>query len=213
MRKTGFNGYVYDFSVDYDATDVDDIVDIHKYLMKKTTQCNKMFGFVKKVFFVGLSTLTSVNSLSCILMNNQKCKTRPQIVNVNSGEPVFFLFNIKTSKCSGSCNNINDPYAKPCVPDVVKNLNVKFFNLMSRTNETRHIKWHETCKCNCRLDSSGCNNKQRWNIDKCRCECSELIKECVIKDLFGILVIVSVNDKSCDVSEYLNYENCKCRKK
>ena len=93
MRKTGFNGYVYDFSVDYDATDVDDIVDIHKYLMKKTTQCNKMFGFVKKVFFVGLSflsTLTSVNSLSCILMNNQKCKTRPQIVNVNSGEPLLF---------------------------------------------------------------------------------------------------------------------------
>ena len=35
MKKTGFNGYVYDFSVDYDATDVDDIVDIHKYLMKK----------------------------------------------------------------------------------------------------------------------------------------------------------------------------------
>ena len=35
MKKTGFSGYVYDFSVDYDATDVDDIVDIHKYLMKK----------------------------------------------------------------------------------------------------------------------------------------------------------------------------------
>ena len=35
MKKTGFNGYVYDFSVDYDATDVDDIKDIHKYLMKK----------------------------------------------------------------------------------------------------------------------------------------------------------------------------------
>ena len=35
MKKTGFNGYAYDFSVDYDATDVDDIKDIHKYLMKK----------------------------------------------------------------------------------------------------------------------------------------------------------------------------------
>ena len=44
-----------------------------------------------------------------------------------------------------------------CVPDVVKNLNVKVFNLMSRTNETRHIKWHETCKCKCRLDASVCN--------------------------------------------------------
>ena len=35
MQKIGFNGYVYDFNVDYDATDVDDIVAIHKCLMKK----------------------------------------------------------------------------------------------------------------------------------------------------------------------------------
>ena len=136
-----------------------------------------MFDFVKKYFFTGLSllsTLTSVNSLSCISMNNQKCKARPQIVNVNSDEPVFYPFSIKISKCSGICNNINNPYAKIRVPDVVKNLNVKAFNLMSRTNETRHIKWHETCKCKCRLDSSVCNNKQHWNDDKCRCECKEL---------------------------------------
>ena len=43
--------------------------------------------------------------------------------------------------------------------------------LMSRTNKTRHIKWHETCKCKCRLDASVCNNKQQWNNDKCQCEC------------------------------------------
>ena len=46
---------------------------------------------------------------------------------------------------------------------------------MSRTNEKKHIKWYETCKCKCRLDASVCNNKQRWNDDKCRCECKELI--------------------------------------
>ena len=57
-----------------------------------------------------------------------------------------------------------------CVTDVVKNLNVKVFNVMSRTNETRHIEWHETCKCKYRLDASVCNNKQRWNNDKFRFE-------------------------------------------
>ena len=102
-----------------------------------------MFEFVKQIFISAMMffscNLPSVNSLKCISMNNQKCKTRPQIVNVNGDDPVFFPFSIKTSKCSGSCNNINDPYAKMCVPDVVKNLNVKVFNLMSRTNETRHI--------------------------------------------------------------------------
>ena len=69
-------------------------------------------------------------------MNNQECKVRPEIVNVNSNKPLFYTFKIKTSKCSGSCNNVNDACAKLCVPDVAKNLNIKVFNLMSRTKET-----------------------------------------------------------------------------
>ena len=72
-------------------------------------------------------------------MNNRECKTRPQVVNVNGDELVFSPFSIKASKCSGSCNNIKYPYAKVCIPDVLKKLNVKVFNLMSRTNETRFI--------------------------------------------------------------------------
>ena len=79
-------------------------------------------------------------------MKNQECKTRPQIVNVNSNNPILYPFSIKTNKCSGNCNNINYPYAKICVPDATKNLNIKVFNLMSRTNETRHMQWHEKCK-------------------------------------------------------------------
>ena len=124
-----------------------------------------MFGFIKKLFFVGLSVLSYLNPvsaipLSYISMNNQECKVRPEIINADSNDPVFYPFSIKTSKCSGNCNNINDPYAKICVPDVVQDLNVKVFNLMSRTNEARHTKWHETCKCKCRLDAivSNLNN-------------------------------------------------------
>ena len=102
-----------------------------------------MFGFIKKTFFTGLTILSSVNlpnaiPLSCISMNNQECNVRPEIVNVNSDEPVSYPFSIKASKSSANCNNINAPYAKICVPDVVKNLKVKVFNLMSRTNEARH---------------------------------------------------------------------------
>ena len=178
-----------------------------------------MFKFVKKVFFTGLTLLSNLPNvtslLNCISMKNQECKVRSEIINVNSNEPVFYPSSIKTSKCSGSCNNINDPYAKICVPNVIKDLNVKVFNLMSRTNETRHIKWHETCKCKCRLDASVCNNKQRWNNDQCQCECKELIDKgiCNKRCIWNPSNCKCECDKSCDFGEYLDYENCKCRKR
>ena len=71
---------------------------------------------------------------------------------------MFYPYSITLNKCKGSCN-INDPYAKLCVPDTIKNINIKAFNLMSITNETRHIEWRKTCKCKCRLDESVYNNK------------------------------------------------------
>ena len=139
-------------------------------------------------------------------MNNQECKVKPEIINVNSDEPVFYPFSIKTSKYGGSCNNINDPYAKMCLPDVVKNLNVKVFNLMPITNKTRHIKWHETCKYKCRLDASVCNNKQCWNDDKCRFECKELIGKgvCDRGYIWNPSNCECECDKSCNVGEDLD---------
>ena len=49
----------------------------------------------------------------------------PKILNVNSNEPLFYPYSTEVNKCSGSCNNVNDPYAKLRVPDVFKNINVK----------------------------------------------------------------------------------------
>ena len=72
-------------------------------------------------------------------MNNQECKIRPKIININSNEPSY-PYSILANKCSGSCNNINGSYGKLCVPDVGKNINVRVFNLTSRTNEPKHIK-------------------------------------------------------------------------
>ena len=68
-------------------------------------------------------------------MNNQECRIRPKIKNVNSNEPSFYHYSIEVNKCSGSWNNINDLYPKLCVPEALKNMNVKVFNLMSRTNK------------------------------------------------------------------------------
>ena len=130
-----------------------------------------MFRIIKRFFFYRVSIFTWGNSLKCILMNNQECEVRSQIVNVHGDDSVFFPFSIKTSKCSGSCNNINNPHAKLCVSDVVKKLNAEVFNLMPRTKEIGRIEWYERCKRKCRLNSSVCNNKKRWNDNKCSCEC------------------------------------------
>ena len=208
MKKTGLTGYVYDFSADYNAATVDDIKDIHKYLMKKNDIVQmKMFSFVKKVFVLGLTVLSSsiTEALNCVSINIQECKVRPKIADINSNNPILYPFNIKINKFSGSCNNINNPYAKRCAPDTVKHLNLRVFNIMSKTNETRHIKWHETCKCICRLDKIICNSKQRWNKDKCRCECKELIDKGVCDKgyVWNPSNCECECDKSCNIVEYL----------
>ena len=146
-------------------------------------------GLLKKCFFAELKILSSVNLLTvtplrCISMNNQECKVRPEIVNVNSDEPVFYPFIIKT-------------------------------RTNERTNETRHIKWHETCRCKCRLVPSVCNNKQSWNDGKFRCECIELTDKGVCHKGF---IWNPSNcewkcDKSCDIGENFDYEDCKVRNK
>ena len=72
-------------------------------------------------------------------MNNRECKARPEIINVNTNEPVLYSYSITINKSKGIRNTINDPYAKLCVPDTIKNINVNVFNIMSKSNETRHI--------------------------------------------------------------------------
>ena len=135
-------------------------------------------------------------------MNNQECKARPKLIDINNHEPVFYPYSIKVNKCSGSCSNINDLYAKLCFPDVIKSINVKVFNLMSRINETRQIIWHETCKC---------NSRQIWNKDKCRFECKEDLINNMVCDKGHICNPSNCAcecDKSCGIDQYLDYKNC-----
>ena len=87
-----------------------------------------MFVFIKKIVYIGsilLSSLVSTTPLSCISIKNQECKVRPKIDDINSNNPIFYSFSIKINKCSNRCNNINNLYAKICVPDVIQDLNVK----------------------------------------------------------------------------------------
>ena len=170
----------------------------------------KIFAAITTFFNLFLNT----NSLKCISMGNQECKARTKVIDVNNNEHVFYPYSTEVNKCSASRNNINDPYAILYVPDIIKNMNIKVFNLMQRLNEARHILWHEICKCVCRLTSSICNSKQIWNEDKCRCECKEDLIDKGLCDKGYIRNPSNCQcecDKSCGIGEYLDYKNCVCR--
>ena len=131
-----------------------------------------------------LVLVSTANSLKCISLKNQECKIREVVV--KKEHP----YDIKVNRCSGNCNNITNPYAKVCVPDIIKNVTVKMFHFITLTNKTKQVIFHESCKRICRLYPIVCNNKQRWNKNKCRCKC--------------------LVNKKCQNDFVWNYSNCEC---
>ena len=134
-----------------------------------------MFGVIKKISAI-IFLVSNANSLKCVLIKHQECKVRQVIIN---NEYMLYSFSVKVNRRNGNCNHISNPFSRVCVPNVIKNINPKVFDLMSWKNNKKQIKLHETCKCECRLDPIIYNNKQKWNKDKCRCECNKLVhKKC-----------------------------------
>ena len=120
---------------------------------------------------ISLFDIIKTKALECVSVVNQKCMPRPKILDVNEGvgEALLYPYNVLVNKCSGSCDTINNPMAKLCVPNVISRVNMEVYNFLMRLNETRYVLWQESCKCVCKLNSSVCNNKQIWNGDTCDC--------------------------------------------
>ena len=116
---------------------------------------------------ISLFSIIKTKALQCVSVVNQKCMPRPKIIEVNEviGEALFYAYNVLVNKCSGSCNMLDDPMARLCVPNIIKTVNWKVYNFLMRLDETRNVLWHESCKCVCKLNSSVCNGKQIWNSD------------------------------------------------
>ena len=167
---------------------------------------------------ISLFNILKVRTLECVSVVNQKCMPRPKILNVNEriGEALFYPYNVLVNKCSGSCNTLDNPISKICVPKVIKNVNMKVYNFLIRLNETRNVLWHESCKCVCRLNSSICNSKQIWNSNTCRCVCNEDFSG-IINCAKGFLSNPSTCecqcDKWCKSAQYLDQKNCVCKNK
>ena len=97
---------------------------------------------------INLFSILKVNTLESLSVINQKCMPRPKILDV---EALFYPYNVLVNKCNGSCDTLDNPMAKLCVPNIIERVNVKVYNFLMRLNETRNVLRHESCKCICRL--------------------------------------------------------------
>ena len=176
------------------------------YKMRVTNLAISLFGIIK------------TKALECVSVVNQKCMPRPKILDVNEGvsEALFYPYNVQVNKCGGSCNTLNDPMVKLCVPNIIKNVNMKVYNFLMRLNETRNLLWHESCKFACKLNSSVCNRKQIWNSYTCRCDYNEDfvgIINCNKGYMWNLSTCACECDMWCKPGQYLDHKNCICKNK
>ena len=118
-----------------------------------------------------LVLITIASAKNCFLLKDQECSVKKIMIN---DDYMTFPYNIKVDRCTGNCNNITNPYSRVCLPDITKNVTVRVFNLISQQNEMKEISFHKSCKCDCLLNETVCNNKQKWNSEECKCECLKI---------------------------------------
>ena len=167
---------------------------------------------------ISLFSIIKTKALECVSVTNQKCMPKPEILDVNEGirEALFYQYNVLVNKCSGSCNTLDDPMAKMCVPNIIKRVNMKVYIFLMRLNETRKVLWHESCRCVCRLNSSVCNSKQIWNSDTCKCDCNEDFvgtMTCNKGYMWNPSSCACECDMWCKPGQYLDYKKCVCKNK
>ena len=121
-----------------------------------------MFSLIKKVWgmlCILISVLSAISVSSyCLLLKNKECKVRKVIID---NRYMTYSYKIRVDRCIGSCNDKDNPYFKVCLPDSVKNISVKSFDLISKKNVLKNISFHKTCKCGCLLDEKVSNNLQK----------------------------------------------------
>ena len=95
---------------------------------------------------ISLFNIIKTKPLECVSVVNQKCMPRPKTLDVNEGvgEALFYSYNVQVNKCSGSCNTLDNPITKLCVPNVIKGINMQVYKFLIRLNETRNVLWHES---------------------------------------------------------------------
>ena len=104
-----------------------------------------MFSLIKKAMVLILMSVSSVLTVkNCLVLKDQECKVRKVVVD---NDYLTYPYKNTVDKCVGSCNDVDNPYYKACLPDVVKNISVKSFDLILRKNILKNISFRQSCKC------------------------------------------------------------------
>ena len=178
-----------------------------------------MFSLIKKITLLIISIPSTFGY--CLLLKNQECAVRKVITD---NDYMTFPYKIGVDRCIGSCNDKDNLYFKFCLPDSIKNISVKSFDLISKKIVLKNSKvsFHQSCKRGCLLDEKVCNNLQKWNKDKCRCECLKIDIgyswnvnncRCEMKKLVALTVeserFLEIEECDVETDEIINVSECK----
>ena len=145
-------------------------------------------------------------TLKCVSLNNPPCQAKPTLVDITSYDILFYPFTGSLHKCSGSCNTIDDSYARVRVPNKLKNMNAKVFHLMLGVYSKGFLVQHELCQCKCSLNESVCKSKQKRNHDDYPCNCKKLNGwgPCKYDYMWNPSTCGFKCNQACKIDEYLN---------
>ena len=129
--------------------------------------------------FIGLLTglVNRSNHTKCVLLSDHKCMIQISLINLHpneySQELHYYPFAVKLDRCVRICNTLNDLFNEICVPNKTEELKLSTFNMNTGINESKKLTKHILCECKCKFDGRKCNSNQKWNNDKCWCECKK----------------------------------------
>ena len=171
-----------------------------------------MSGFIKQTVlvlvlvllnFVGsLATVkAAAGAIKCVFLINQQQRDRSMLIDLNLDKPLYQSFSISINRRDRSCNTVDDRFGRICLPNKIKDMNLKVFNTINGINQTKNI----SCECNCNLDRRKCNSRQKWNNDECQYEWKLQMKYCALEEDYpwNLSACVCECDKNCEICEYL----------
>ena len=104
-------------------------------------------------------------------LSNQKFLIQSTVIYLNpneySQEFHYYPFAVRSDRCFGSCNSLNDLSNKACIPNKTEDLNLSMINMITGVKESKTLTKHISCECKCRFDGRKCNSNQWWNNNKC----------------------------------------------